>query len=1088
MVYAELQVTTHYSFLRGASSPEELFAAAALLGLPALGVTDRNSLAGVVRCHEAAKATGVRLLVGCRLDLACGTSVLVYPTDRAAYGRLCRLLTLGKGRAGKGKCRLEWADVAEHGAGMLAVLLAGEPGDELAARLSRLRADFGDRGYLALSPRFRPDEALRLHTLAAHARQARVPTLATNDVLFHAEERRIVQDVVTAVREKCTVDALGYRRERFADRFLKAPAEMARFFKEHPEAVARTLEVADRCRFSLDEIKYQYPTEALIPGLTPQQALEKLTCEGAAERYPAGVPAKVEKQLRHELALIEELNYASYFLTVRSIVAFARSQDILCQGRGSAANSAVCFCLGITSIDPARNNVLFERFVSRNRAEPPDIDVDFDSDRREEVIQWIYERYGRDRAALTSTVVRYRSRGAMADVGKALGFPRDVILQLTRLVWSWSSEGVTEKHARDVNLNLKDYRVQLALRLHRHLMGVPRHLSQHPGGFVLTEDRLDEVVPIEPARMEKRAVIEWDKDDIDALRMMKVDILGLGMLGCMHRFFELLRAEKGLDYDLATVPPEDPAVYDMICRADTIGVFQIESRAQQAMLPKLRPREWYDLVISIALIRPGPIVGQMVHPFIRRRLGIETYTFLTPELEEVLGRTHGVPLFQEHAMALSIRCAGFSPSKADALRRSMATFKVTGGVHHFEADFVEGMVANNYPRDFAEAMFNMIKGFGSYGFPESHSASFAIIAYASSWAKHHHPDAFLASIINAQPMGFYSVDDLVDDARRHGVEVRPVDVNHSRWDCTLEPCGTSTGGFGVRLGMRLVKGLRDADAARIVAARGPSPYLTVEEVWLRSGVSAAAMKRLADADAFQSFDLDRRQTAWAAKGLKGEPLPLFAAADLRDGLTRPEIEEAAVTLVPLTAGEEVVEDYRNLGLTLREHPVAFLRAELDAMNVVPAAELKRTRDGRRVTVAGIVRFRQMPGSAKGVVFVTLKDETAYAQLIVWPKLFEREERLVRSTEMIGCTGRVQKDGDVIHVIAERLYDLTAMLKTIGAGDDALAVPHSRGDEIRGGGSGPDPRSPRIPTFKPRDVCIPDPAAPAAIQVRSRDFR
>lgn len=1085
--YAELQTTTHYSFLRGASSPEELFATAALLGISALGITDRNSLAGIVRCHEAARTTGVRLVVGCRLDLADAPPLLVYPTDRAAYAGLCRLLTLGKRRAGKGKCHLAWRDVVEHGAGLIAVLVP-DRSEGLVDALDRLRADFGDRAYLALTPRFRPDEALRLHELAGHARQARVPTLATNDVLFHSEERRILQDVVTAVRERCTVDALGYKRERFADRHLKAPAEMARIFRAYPEAVERTLELVERCAFSLDEIKYQYPTEALIPGLTPQQALETLTWEGAAERYPDGVPEKVGKQIRHELDLIEELAYAPYFLTVRSIVAFARSQDILCQGRGSAANSAVCYCLHITSIDPARNNVLFERFVSRNRMEPPDIDVDFDSDRREEVIQWIYERYGRDRAALTSTVVRYRSRGAMADVGKALGYPRDVILQLTRLVWSWSSEGVTERHAREVNLNFDDYRVKLALRLHRLLMGVPRHMSQHPGGFVLTEDRLDGIVPIEPARMADRQVVEWDKDDLDCLKIMKVDVLGLGMLGALHRFFVSLREHKGLDYDLATVPAEDAAVYDMVCLADTIGTFQVESRAQQQMLPKLRPREWYDLVIAIALIRPGPITGQMVHPFIRRRLGIESYTFLTPELEEVLGQTHGVPLFQEHAMALSMKCAGFSASKADELRRSMATFKYTGGVHHFEADFVDGMVANNYPRDFAQAMFDMIKGFGSYGFPESHSASFAIIAYASCWAKCHHPDAFLASLINAQPMGFYAVDDLIADAVRHGVEVRPVDVNHSRWDCALEPCATSAGGHAVRLGMRMVKGLRDADAARIVAARGPAPYESVEEVWLRSGVSAKALKRLADADAFGSIDLNRRQTGWAAKGLKGEPLPLFAAADLRDGLTRPEVEEAPVTLLPLTEGEEVVEDYRNLGMTLRRHPAAFLRDAFDAMNIRSASELARARDGGRITVAGLVRFRQMPGSAKGVVFVTLKDETGWMQLIVWPKLFEREERLVRSAELIGCTGRVQREGIVIHVIAERLYDLSHMLRTIGVEEDALPVPHGRGDEIRSGGSGPDPRSPKVPTFKPRDVCIPDPTAPAAIQVRSRDFR
>ncbi len=786
--YAELQVTSHFSFLRGASSCDELFAQAALLGIEALAVVDRNSLAGIVRAYQAARDTGIRLIVGCRLDLVDGMSVLVYPTDRAAYSRLCRLLTLGKKRGGKAKCHLEWDDVATYAEGLIAVLVPDQADETCAMQLRRLRETFKDRAYLALTLRRRPNDQLRLHELSNLATRMRVPTVVTNDVLFHEPGRRILQDVVTAIRHNITIDQLGFRRERHADRYLKPPEEMARLFSRYPEALARTHEIVRQCRFSLDELAYQYPEEKMLPGLTAQQALEKLTWEGAERRYPEGVPDKVIALIKHELRLIATLQYAPYFLTVNAIVQFARSREILCQGRGSAANSAVCYVLGITSIDPERNNLLFERFVSQERKEPPDIDVDFEHERREIVMQWVYETYGRDHSALCSTVVRYHTKGAVRDIGKALGLPEDVTKLLSSQVWG-HGEGIDETRARELNFNLADRRLRLTLELAQQLEGTPRHLSQHPGGFVLTNDRLDDLAPIEPARMVDRQVIEWDKDDIDILKFMKVDVLALGMLTCMKRSFDLLSEHKGVTLDLASIPAEDPATYAMIRKADTIGVFQIESRAQMSMLPRIKPRTFYDLVVEVAIVRPGPIQGDMVHPYLRRREGKEPVEFPTPELERVLGKTLGVPLFQEQAMQVAMVCAGFSAGEADQLRRAMATFKHTGGVSKFRDKLIGGMIANGYTPDFAANTFKQLEGFGSYGFPESHAASFALIAYASSWMKCHHPDVFCCALLNSQPMGFYLPAQIVRDARDHGVEIRPVCINASRWDCTLEPAG-----------------------------------------------------------------------------------------------------------------------------------------------------------------------------------------------------------------------------------------------------------------------------------------------------------
>ncbi|WP_430448614.1 error-prone DNA polymerase [Rhodophyticola sp.] len=1086
--YAELQVTSHFSFLRGASSAEELFGQAATVGIDALAVVDRNSLAGIVRAHEAAKATGVRLIVGCRLDLAGDLSILVYPTDRAAYARLCRVLSLGKERGGKAKCMLDWSDLVAYGEGLIVVLLPDEADELCGLRLRRLRDEFGDRAYLALTLRRRPNDQLRLWQLSNLAADMGVPTVVTNDVLFHEPGRRLMQDVVTCIRHNVTIDELGDRRERHADRYLKPPEEMHRLFARYPEALANTVKIAKRCRFSLDELAYQYPEERQYPDLTPQQALEKLTWEGAAERYPEGLPGSVRRTLQHELKLIEKLDYAPYFLTVDAIVRFARSKDILCQGRGSAANSAVCFVLGITSIDPGRNDLLFERFVSEERREPPDIDVDFEHERREIVIQWVYETYGRDHAALCSTVIRYRTKGALRDVGKALGLPEDLTKTLSGQVWGWSEEGVQPEHVEGLNLNMEDRRLRLTLDLARQLMGTPRHLSQHPGGFVLTQDRLDELVPIEPAAMDDRQVIEWDKDDIDALHFMKVDVLALGMLTCMKRGFDLLAEHKGIELDLATIPAEDPRTYAMIRKADTLGTFQIESRAQMSMLPRLKPRTYYDLVVQVAIVRPGPIQGDMVHPYLRRREGIEPVHYPKPELEKVLGKTLGVPLFQEQAMRVAIECAGFTPGEADMLRKSMATFKFTGGVSHFRDKLIAGMVENGYESEFAERTFKQLEGFGSYGFPESHAASFALIAYASSWLKCWHPDVFCAALLNAQPMGFYAPAQIVRDARDHGVEVRPVCVNASRWDCTLEPTDNESR-FAVRLGLRMVKGLANAHAATTVAVRADDPFASIDDLWRRARVPTASLVQLAEADAFgPALGLARREALWAIKALRDEPLPLFAAATEREERTVPEVSEPAIALRPMTVGSEVVEDYGHVGLSLRAHPLAFLRQDLCRRRMVTCRDAMEAPNGRWLEAAGIVLVRQRPGSAKGVMFITLEDETSAANLVVWPKVFEANRRTVLSARMMAVRGRIQREGDVVHLVAHRITDLSAELAAVGKRDEPFPLPYGRGDEARTGGTaGPDRRTlpPKLPP--PRDMYVRD-LHIDSIKVKTRDFR
>ncbi|MGN7997686.1 error-prone DNA polymerase [Sphingomonas sp. 22176] len=1039
-MYSELQVTSHYSFLRGASAPSELFEAAAAYGMPALGITDHNSVGGIVRGLVAAEETGVRLVTGCGLDLTDGSGVLVWPEDLAAWSRLTRLLSIGKARADaqhgeKGQCFLHWEDVAGHADGLVAALVPGMADSGDPAALRWMADVFGDRGHVALTRHRRPQEAVRLHGLAEAAAAHGLTPLATGDVLYHHPDRRMLHDVMTAIRHTTTVDDLGFRRARSADRHLKPPHEMARRFAAWPEALQAVEAVVERCAFNPRELGtlYRYPDEVVMSDRSPQEALAKLARDVLAAKFPAGPPSAYAELLEKELRLVEKFGYAPYFLTVHSIVRFARAQEILCQGRGSAANSLICFLLGVTSIDPVYHKLLFERFLSEDRNEPPDIDVDFEHERREEVIQWIYETYGARHAALTAVVSRYRTRGAVREVGKALGLSEDVTAGLAGQVWGWSNEGVSEADAAALNLDASEPRLALTLDLARQLIGTPRHRSQHPGGFVLAQANLDEIVPIEPAAMVDRRVIEWEKDDIETLGLMKVDILGLGMLGCMRRAFDLLEQHKGVKLTLASdaMQEDDPATFAMIQKADTLGTFQIESRAQMSMLPRLKPKVFYDLVIQVAIVRPGPIQGDMVHPYLRRREGKEKVEYPSDELKDVLDKTFGVPLFQEQAMKVAIVGAGFEPAEADALRRAMATFKSTGGVTHFKEKMISGMLKKGYTQDFAERTFKQIEGFGSYGFPESHAASFAKIAYASSWMKCHHPDIFCAALLNAQPMGFYAPAQIVRDAREHGVEVRAVCVNDSDWDTRVLASSSSHAGeklLPLRLGMRVVQGLSARDADAILAARAERRFTSIEDVWRRARVSPAALEKLARADGFRALGQDRRQALWAIKALDQAPLPLFA------GIEGPiQAAEPAVTLAPLTAGREVVEDYRATQLSLRAHPLHFLRGTLAARRIRPCGDLKTLKDGTRVEVAGIVLVRQKPGSAKSI-FLTLEDETGIANAIVWPARFALYRPIILAAPMIAVRGRLQREGEVLHLIAETITDLTELLRSVGAID------------------------------------------------------
>ena len=1057
--YAELAVTTNFSFLRGASHPQEMVATAAELKLAAIGIADRNSFAGVVRAYdEWKKRKSIKLLVGTRLVTIDGFEVLAYPTDRQAYGRLCRLLTQGNLKAKKGECHLAFEEILAASEGQILIALPPQTlSDVFTERLSALARAAPGRTFLAGVHYHRGDEPRRLGFLAELGERLNAPLVAVNDVSYHVPERRPLADVLTCIREKCTIAEAGLKLSVNAERHLKPAAEMARLFAGFPDAIARTVKIAEACRFSLGELTYEYPDEPVPEGKTAQQHLADLTWAGAQERYPRdqypdGIPADVAKRLQEELALIAKLDYARYFLTVHDVVAFARRQqkEILCQGRGSAANSAVCYCLGITSVDPDKSNLLFARFISENRGEPPDIDVDFEHERREEVIQYIYKRYGRDRAAICSTVVHYRSRRAIREVGKALGLTEDVTAALAKTVWGYG-DGLPNEHIRQAGLDPANPAIRQAVELADELIGFPRHLSQHVGGFVLTRAPLDETVPIGNAAMDERTFIEWDKDDIDTLGLMKVDVLALGMLSCLRRGLDLIQQHYGKAYSLATLPQDDGAVYEMLSRADSVGVFQVESRAQMSMLPRLKPRCFYDLVIEVAIVRPGPIQGDMVHPYLRRRDGIDREHYPSPdpahgpadELKDVLKRTLGVPLFQEQAMQIAITAAKFTPDEADGLRRAMATFRHTGNVHLFRDKFITGMTARGYDRDFAENCFGQIEGFGEYGFPESHAASFALLVYASAWIKCRYPDVFCAAILNSQPMGFYQPAQLVRDARQHGVEIRAVDVNFSDWDCTLEP--GADGRHAVRLGFRLIHGLNEDELKKLIAARG-NGFSSIERLAAIAGISRFSIERLAEADAFRSLALDRRAALWAARrldviGIRTTRQNASATVEGALPLLAPHLSdelfpEPSVVLPAMPLCEHVVEDYVATGLSLKEHPVRFFRDRLTARGVMHNTELRG--DGLRqdsmVTVAGLVLVRQRPGTAKGVIFMTLEDETDIANIIVWPKAFEKNRRVVMTARFLAVRGRLQRAGLVIHVVAESFIDLSAELSSLRDGE------------------------------------------------------
>ena len=1031
--YAELQAISNFSFLRGASHPGELALQAKALGLDAIALADRNTLAGVVRAHVDAKTVGLRFIVGARLDFTDAASVLVYPTDRAAYGRLSQLLTDGKRRAPKGECHAKLADLFAYGEGQSLIAIPPEgPADAFAAQLKELRQRFPGAVYLAASHRYRGDDRKRITRLGHLADAARTPLIATNDVLYHAPERRHLQDVLTCIREGCTIAEAGLRLEANAERHLKPPEEMARLFRDRPDAVTRTLELVRDCRFSLDELKYEYPAEPVPENRTPQEELARLVALHLPERFPDGVSAKIQAQIEKEMALIEERNYARYFLTVYDIVSFARSQDILCQGRGSAANSVVCYILGITAVSPEKVDLLFERFVSANRDEPPDIDVDFEHERREEVMQYIYDKYGRDRAGIVATVISYRPRSAIRDVGKAMGLSADMIAKLSSTLWGWGREGIREDYIREAGIDPTDPNVRRTLGLAIELLSFPRHLSQHTGGFVITRGKLSEVVPIENAAMEDRTVIEWNKDDLDALGMLKIDVLALGMLTCIRKALDLLKRHYGIERALYQITrdehlPENKPVYDMLCKADSVGVFQVESRAQMTMLPRLKPRKYYDLVVEVAIVRPGPIQGDMVHPYLTQRDKGENepIKYPKPELAEVLSRTCGVPLFQEQAMSIAIVAAGFTPEEANKLRRAMATFRHVGTIGTLERRFIQGMVDNGYELDFAKRCFSQIEGFGDYGFPESHAASFALLVYASAWLKYFYPAVFACAILNSQPMGFYAPAQLVRDAKEHGVEVRPVDIAASVWDHTLEP--DDKGGFALRLGFRQVKGMREDDANALVDARDAGDAETMRRLWERANLKRRVYETLADGDGWNSIGLERRAALWQASGLGEKPLPLFAAAMQPDTSVEPAVE-----LPTMSLGEAVTADYNHLRLSLKAHPLSLLRERLNSERALQIKRLASLKDGQRVKLAGLVLVRQQPGTAKGVIFMTLEDETGVANIVLWPDVFARFRIQALNSRVLGVTGKVQRDksGYVIHVIADRLVDLSKRLEAL----------------------------------------------------------
>ncbi|OQP38937.1 error-prone DNA polymerase [Niastella yeongjuensis] len=1043
MEYTELQVTTNFSFLRGASHPHELVEHATKLGYKAIGITDRNTLAGVVRAYSAAKEHGIRIITGCRLDLLDGPSLLAYPTNKEAYALLTSLLTLGNTRAEKGECFLNKEDVYSHSKGLRFISIPPDHLNEAFAfdnlyinTLEEYREAFGSHLYLAASKRYGGDDQKQLFRLAELSTRYRIPMVATNDVHYHISTRRQLQDVLTCVREKCTIYNAGFRLHANAERFLKPAQEMNRLFRHYPGAIKYTQEIAEACTFSLDELKYEYPDEIFTEGRSPLEELTILAWEGAKEYYGNIIPQKIIDNINHELRFIEEMNYASYFLTVYDIVRFARQQGILCQGRGSAANSTVCFCLGITSVDPTKFDLLFERFLSAARNEPPDIDVDFEHSRREEVIQYIYNKYGRDRAAIVATVTQQHSKGAIRDVAKAMGLSMDAINRLASSVGSlgaYSEQPMDVTRITEEGFDVRDKHLQKVLDLTRQYVNFPRQLGQHTGGFVMTRGKLSDLVPILNARMENRTCIEWNKDDIDVLGWLKVDVLALGMLTCIRKAYDLAKEKYGLHLTLANIPQDDAAVYDMISAADTIGVFQIESRAQQSMLPRLKPRCFYDLVIEVAIVRPGPIQGDMVHPYLRRRNGEEPVEYPSKELEDILKRTLGVPLFQEQAMKIAIVAAGFTPTEADLLRKSMATFKNPGMVSHFKEKLIKGMVNNGYTTEYAERVFKQLEGFGSYGFPESHAASFAHLVYISSWLKCHYPDVFACAILNSLPMGFYQPAQLVIDAQKHGVEVKPVDVNYSHWDNTLEE---KSGKYHVlRLGFRHIRGMKEQDTQTLLTHR-TKQYTSINE--LRTiGISDTTLEKLADADAFRSLDLARRQALWEVS-TKDSPTGIFS--------NQSNNEQHPVILPEMSPFEHVLQDYQATALSIKEHPVSFVREKLKQLHVSSSADLEKGIDGNIVRVAGLVLVKQRPGTAKGVCFMTIEDETGTTNVIFFQNLFKEYRKEIALSKLIMVEGKLQKQDGIIHVIVERCYNFSKLFweakqekTTKGDGQEQLSM-------------------------------------------------
>lgn len=1023
MAYVELQVTSNFSFLRGGSHPDELVSHAAELGYKEIAITDRNSFAGLVRAHVAAKAKGIRIIPGCHLDLIDGPSLLAFPTDKEAYGRLSALLTTGNQRVEKGKCFLYKADVFASIKGINYILIPPQTLNQFFEFEDGFKNDVAEYAgkipklYIAASRTYLSSDNKRLFRIQQLAAKHKIGMVATNDVHFHDTSRRELQDVLTCVREKCTIEQGGYLLHANAERYLKTPAEMERIFRLYPEATLETQAIADQCKFSLDELKYIYPEEINPSGRTPMEELKHLTWLGVAERYGERPPEKIIKTIKHELKFVEEMDYANYFLFVHDIVKEARRRDILCQGRGSAANSAVCYVLGITSVDPNQFDLLFERFISSARNEPPDIDVDFEHERREEIIQYIYNKYGRDRAAIVATVTQQRQKGAIRDVGKVMGLSQDTIDQLSAAIWEHTDEWFEPKRLVEQGLNPNDPHLLKVLRLTAQMMGFPRQLGQHTGGFVVTQGKLTDLCPIINARMANRTNIEWNKDDIDALGFLKVDVLALGMLTCIRKAFDLCKQHYGIELTLANIPQEDPGVYEMASRADTIGVFQIESRAQQSMLPRLKPKCFYDLVIEVAIVRPGPIQGDMVHPYLRRRNGEEPVTYPSKELKEILGRTLGVPLFQEQAMKIAMVAAGFTPTEADGLRRSMATFKFKGLVNAYQEKLINGMTERGYTKEFAERIFKQLEGFGSYGFPESHAASFALLVYVSLWLKCYYPDVFSAALLNSQPMGFYQPAQIVIDAKKHGVEIRPIDVNYSEWDNILEERANFYA--PLRLGFRQIKSLREDDMLLLLAGRC-KPYKYISEIY-NAGVSQASLETLANADAFRSLGLNRRQALWQVSALADTPTGIFK------GQPSESAKEKQIELPFMSQAEHVIQDYASTSLSLKAHPVSFARPQLKRLGILSAEEVFKTKAGTRVKVSGLVLSRQRPQTAGGVCFMTIEDETGTVNLVVFEKLFEEFRKEILGAKLLMVQGWVQREGQVLHVIVKTCHDLTTIL-------------------------------------------------------------